>query len=205
VVLEWSWAETAEEVKQSRERARALIAERLSSVTYITLDYRAATDRPVGLHGPRLAGSPAELAAPVWDADTFDWADYAVEFVTASGRVFTVSWDAPGWHEGIWLREVGAAGAAFKQDADVAVWDVSHSSHWDSFIDDTVTDVAMHYRPWTEDGGYWCSRITLHFGDRHVDLLLGESDSEHRLVPSADTIAVVFPPAPLPHWQLDQG
>ncbi len=64
----------------------------------------------------RLVGSSVELAAPDWDCGTFDTADYAVEFTTTSGRVFTVSWDSPGWHEGIWLREVPAAGAAFSED-----------------------------------------------------------------------------------------
>jgi hypothetical protein len=203
--MEWSWAATDKEVEQSCERARALIAERLSSVTYVTLDYHAEEERPSGLRGPRPITDPAELAAPVWDAGPFDWADFAVEFSAASGRVFTVAWDAPGWHEGIWLREVRATGAAFKEDADVAVWDVGRVSRWDGFIGAEVTDVVMHYRPWADDGGYWCSRITLFFGNRQVDLLLGESDNERRLVRAADTIAVVFPPAPLPEWEIDQS
>jgi hypothetical protein len=53
---------------------------------------------------------------------------YGVE-LTITGRVCTVSWDLPGWHEGIWIREVPAHGSAF-EDADVAIWDVSEAARW---------------------------------------------------------------------------
>ena len=65
-----------------------------------------------------------------------------------------------------------------------------------------ITDVMLHYRRWP-GGGYWCSRITIAFGDRLVHLLLGDADAEQRLVPSSDNIAVVFSPDPLPDWALD--
>jgi hypothetical protein len=41
------------------------------------------------------------------------------------------------------------------------------------------------------------------FGDRLVYLLLGDADAEHRLVPSSDNIAVMFPPGLLPDWASD--
>jgi hypothetical protein len=34
-----------------------------------------------------------------------------------------------------------------------------------------VTDVTLHYAPWGDEG-YWCSRITIAFGERHQDLSL---------------------------------
>jgi hypothetical protein len=78
-------------------------------------------------------------------------------------------------------------------------------SRWADFIGAEVTDVVMHYRPWADDGGYWCSRITLFFDSCQVDLLLGEEDNEGCFVRAADTIAVVFPPAPLPEWERDES
>jgi hypothetical protein len=87
-------------------------------------------------------------------------------------------------------------------DADVAVWDVSHAGRWHSYMGVEITDVILHYRRWPGEG-YWCSRITVAFGERLVQLLLGDADPEQRLVPSSDNIAVVFSPDPLPDWALD--
>ena len=85
--------------------------------------------------------------------------------------MFTCSWDSPGCHEGIWVREVPALGSAY-------------------------------YRRWP-GGGYWCSRITVAFGECLVHLLLGDTDAEQQLIPSADNIAVAFPPELLPDWASD--
>jgi hypothetical protein len=82
------------------------------------------------------------------------------------------------------------------------VWDVSHAGRWDSFIGTAITDVILHYSRWNGQG-YWCSRITIAFGERLVHLLLSDAGAGQRLVPSADNIAVVFSPVPLPDWTLD--
>jgi len=198
-VVSWSWVATGEQVDERRDQARELAGLRLSSVMYVLLDY-GQVDRPVGSHGPRLVEGAAELAAPAWRCEGFDWADYAVEFTTTSGRVFTVSWDSPGCHEGIGVREVRALGSACVEDADVALWDVSYAGRWDSFIGAEITDAVLHYRPWP-GGGYWCSRITVRIGGRPVHLLLGDTDGRQRLVPAADNIAVLFPPGRLPEWE----
>lgn len=196
IVVNWSWVATAELVAERRDHARELVGSRLSAVSYVLIDY-GQPDRPEGSRGPRLILDAVELASPAWRCETFDWADHAVEFTTAASRVFTCSWDSPGCHEGIWLREVPARGAAYAADANVAVWDVSHAGRWDSYIGAEITGTTLHYREWP-GGGYWCSRITIAFGDRLVYLLLGDADVEQRLVPSADNIAVVFSPDLLP-------
>lgn len=201
LVVNWSWVATDDLVAERREHARRLAGSRLSVVSYVLIDYNQL-DRPDRSRGPRPVADPAELASPAWRCETFDWADHAVEFTTAAGRVFTSSWDTPGCHEGIWIRETPARESAYANDANVAVWDVSRAGRWDSFIGLEITDVVLHYRPWP-GGGHWCSRITVALGDRLVHLLLGDADAEQQLVPSSDNIAVVFSPRPLPNWLHD--
>jgi hypothetical protein len=196
--VNWSWVADADLVAERRDHARGLVGSRLSAVSYVLLDY-GQLDRPDGSNGPRLIAEATELASPAWRCETFDWADHAVEFTTATGRIFTCSWDAPGCHEGIWLREAPARGTVYAVDANVAVWDVSHAGRWDSFIGTDITDLSLHYAPWP-GGGYWCPRITIAFGDRLVYLLLGDRDTEQRLVPSSDNIAMLFSPDLLPEW-----
>lgn len=203
-VVDWSWAATEEEADERRARARELIGLQLSSVVYVLIDY-GQPDRPGGSRGPRLVADTTELAAPAWRCETFDWADYAVEFATTSGRVFTVSWDQPGWHEGIWIREARARGSAYQEDANVAIWDVSQAGRWNRYIGAVITDVVVHYRPWAPGDGHWCSRITLHIDGHPVHLLLGDADSGQQLVPAADNIAVLFPPTQLPEWERYDG
>ena len=193
--MNWSWVTTADLVTERRIHARQLAGSRLAAVSYVLIDY-GRLDRLTGPSGPRLISDAQDLASPAWRYGTFDCADYAVEFTTEAGRVFTVSWDSPGYHTGVWLREVPARGSAYVADADVAVWDVSRAGRWDSFIGAEVTDVILHYQHWVDDG-YECSRITVAFGDRSVELLLADSDADQLLVPSGDNIAVLFPPESL--------
>jgi hypothetical protein len=145
--MDWSWVPTEDLVAERREHARRLVGSRLSFVSYVLIDY-GQLDRPDGSHGPRLVSDTAELALPAWRSETFDWADHAVEFTTGPGRVFTCSWDSPGCHEGIWIREVPALGSAYASNANVAVWDVSHAGRWNRFIGAEITDVILHYRRW---------------------------------------------------------
>jgi hypothetical protein len=109
-VVDWPWAASEDLVATRRKQARELIGQRLRSGVYVLLDY-GQPDRAIG-SGPRLIESTAELASPTWRCESFDWADYAVELTTTAGRVFTASWDSPGFHEGIWLQEVPALGTA---------------------------------------------------------------------------------------------
>src|SRR5262249_37097671 len=120
LLLIWSWVATHDLVAERRQHARKLARSRLSVVSDVLVDYHPP-DRPDGSHGPRPVAKPAELASPVWRCESFERADHAVEFTTATGRVFTCSWDTPGFHEGIWIREIPAQGPVYANDANVAV------------------------------------------------------------------------------------
>lgn len=93
--MNWSWVTTADLVAERRNHARQLTGSRLAAVSYVLIDY-GRLDRSTGSHGSRLISDSEELASPAWRYRTFDCADYAVEFTTEAGRVFTVSWDTPG-------------------------------------------------------------------------------------------------------------
>jgi hypothetical protein len=117
----------------------------------------------------------------------------------ASGAVFTISWDTPGLHEGIWMRQV-LIGSVVVPEANVATWDVSRAGRWDRFVGHSVSAVQLHYKPWSE--GYWCSRVTLTVRGCDIELLLGEGwAADNELHHSANNIAVLFPPAALPAWE----
>lgn len=124
--MEWSWAQTLAEVDDARARAGRMVGLKLAAVRYYTLDYAESDDgeRPAGI---RHVTSLEELGSPVWRYPFGDSVDYGVEFEMVCGRWFTVTWDRPGWHEGIWLRECRLAAEALAPGASAAVWDVSSS------------------------------------------------------------------------------
>ena len=157
-------------------------------------------DRPRGQEGPRQVVSAAEWQEPPFRHEFGDSTDYGVELEAACGRAFTVSWDPPGRHEGIWLRELPLVGEAVLADANTAIWDVSRAGRWDGFIGHEISNVQLHYRPWAPDDGYWCTRITITVRGSAIQFLGGQAESQ-ALAPSADNIAVLFPPARLPEWE----
>jgi hypothetical protein len=199
VTVEWSWAGSLVEVEQRRQHARRLAGLQLAAVRYCEIDY-AMEGRAGGQEGPRQVVSAAEWQEPSFRYEFGDCMDYGVELQTACGRVFTVSWDSPGRHEGIWLREVPLVGGAVAAAADTAIWDVSRAGRWDPFIGQEISAVQLHYRPWAPGDGYWCNRVTITVRGSDIHLLGGQAEAQ-MLVPSADNIAVLFPPAPLPEWE----
>jgi hypothetical protein len=203
--VKWSWVASLAEVRERQQHAQRLAGLQLGKVRYCDIDY-AMLDRPDGQGGPRQVVSAAEWREPSFRHEFGDCTDYGVELETACGRVFTVSWDLPGWHEGIWLRELPLVGEAVLADANTAIWDVSHAGRWDRFIGHEISDVQLHYRPWAPDDGYWCTRITISMLGTGIQLLGGQAEAGQTLAPSADNIAVFFPPARLPEWELyDDG
>lgn len=200
VTVRWSWVASLAEVKERRQHAQRLTGLRLAAVRYCEIDY-TMPDRPGGQEGPRHVVSAAEWQAPPFRYEFGDCADHGVELETACGRVFTISWDSPGRYEGIWLRELPLVGDAVLADASTAIWDVSRGGRWDQFIGHEISDVQLHYRPWAPDEGYWCTRVSITIAGADVQVLLGRAEAGQTLAPSADDIAVLFPPARLPEWE----
>jgi hypothetical protein len=198
--VKWSWVASLAEVKERRQHSQRLVGLQLVTVRYCEIDY-AMPDRPAGREGPRQVVSAAEWREPSFQYAFGDCVDYGVELETAGGRVFTVSWDSPGWREGIWLRELPLAGEAVLADASTAIWDVSRAGRWDRFIGHEISGVELHYRPWAPDDGYWCTRVTVTVCGTDIQFLGGQAEAGQTLAPSADDIAVLFPPARLPEWE----
>lgn len=196
IAVNWSWAATEDLVSERREHARQLVGQCLASVTYVMIDYDRPDDFDVA-QGPRLIADVTELAAPTWRYTALDSIDYGIELTAASGDVYTVSWDSPGRHTGIWIRKLPALGNACSDDASVALWDVSTVGRWDGFLGRAISDVALQYTPETDDG-YWCDRIDLGINGYIVHLLLGDVSPDQQLIPSGDNIVVAFPPTEVP-------
>jgi hypothetical protein len=205
VAVEWSWVAGLDEVQERRQHARRLAGLQLAAVRYCEIDY-TMPDRQEGQQGPRSVVDETEWRKPSFRYDFGDSTDYGVELETACGRVFTVSWDSPGRHEGLWLRELPLVGEAVLAEANTAIWDVSRAGRWDRFIGHKISDVWLHYRPWAPNDGYWCTRVTISIRGSDIQLLGGQAEAGQTLAPSADNVAVIFPPRRLPEWELyDDG
>jgi hypothetical protein len=194
--------ETLDEVEETCARARQIVGLELAAVRYCDLDY-AQPDRPDGHRGARNVTSKEEWRDPSWRFAFGDSVDYGVELEMGGGTRFTISWDSPGWHEGIWMRPVPLVGSAVMPEADVAIWDVSRAGRWDQFVGHSVSGLKLAYKPWAPNEGYWCSRITLTVQGSDIELLLGQGETDNQLHRSADNIAVLFPPAVLPDWECE--
>ena len=178
-----------------------MVGRRVERVRYFDIDYRAEQYRHEEV-GPRTIKSEAEWSDPSWACSACDSVDFAVELETTDGARFTVSWDAPGMMEGLGLRELSASGSAFLADADVAVWDVSDTPQWAAVRYADVTSIEMHYEWWDDSGeARWCSWISVELGSHVIEFVLGEGDrSNDGVLPSSDSVAVIFDRRFLPSW-----
>lgn len=192
------WAPTEAAMLERRQRARAFAGQQVQAVRYVDIDYRGWDLGYRNHPGRRMITDPAEWAEPTWDAGWFHHVDYAIEFDTSDGQTWSIGWDAPWLGESVYLiaepsREAGAG------------WDVTSREPWASHIGDPVTDLELRYHPWSPDGGdYWCTRISLRFGRRYIEVLLGDAqlrDELTVLAPSADNLAVLFGDIELPQWE----
>ena len=83
-----------------------------------------------------------------------------------------------------------------------AVWDVTALEPWRSCLKSPISDVVLRYHPWSDLGpGFWCTRVSMQFGDTSVEALLGDRDQTAQLSPSADNVAVVWDAASFPEWE----
>jgi hypothetical protein len=160
----WSWAATEDDVKERREHAEQLISQCIQAVRYYTIDYER-DERHAHLvgAGPRLVKDKAEWAEPEWRHSGFDAVDYGIELVTETEQRFSLTWDPPGEHEGIGLRNVPMLGTGVRRDADVAVWDLTtHDGKWAVLLGNAVTKVDLHYTPdkSSDRDGRRCGRST---------------------------------------------
>ncbi|MEU7869572.1 hypothetical protein [Dactylosporangium sp. NPDC049140] len=194
-----SFARTLGERGVREDHARGMAGSAVCAVRYVDIDYLREDVAPEH-RGPRRIVDETDWGRPSWRYDGFDSIDFGVELECVDGRVFSVTWQSPGWTEGLVFWEQPLIGNAVLPDAAVAVWDVTRRSGWVDFVGEAVRDVRLHYEPW--DDGFWCPSATISFGPGDVRLLLGEVRApDWRLGPSADNIAVIFPWSPLASWR----
>jgi hypothetical protein len=192
------WAPTEAVMLERRQRAQAIVGQQVRAVRYVNIDYCGWDLGYRDYPGRRMITDPAERAEPTWDAAWFHHVDYAIEFDTAAGQTWSIGWDAPWLGESVYLisEPSGEAGAG---------WEVTSHEPWASHIADPIGDVVLRYHPWSlEEGGYWCTRISLLFGRRYIEVLLGDAelrDGQTLLAPSADNLAVLFGDVELPDWE----
>ena len=197
----WSWSESGAVARAYQAEARALVGEVIDAIRYFNIDYFSERFRH-GEVGPRSVVDDEEWKAPTWRHPACDTIDFAVEVQTASGRCFTVAWESPGEREGLGLRELPARGNAFREDTEVAVWDVTRSNGWRDVASRVVTGVVMRYLPWDTEGALWCDWLSIEFQTQTVEFLLaeGQADKPDTPQPSANNIAVIFGRDALPAW-----
>lgn len=197
----WGFAESTGEVSRRRNEAAAIIGEQITNVVYFSLDYQRHELRP-GARGVHWVTDPTELLAPTWHTLLCDSLDFGVELRTMSGRHFSITWDPPGWREGMGIRETQFIESVLRPTTDVAAWEVTTHSQWSSRLQNPVASVDLHFLPWGESTDqYWCSRVTLGFGDSDVIMMLGEGTQDGQIAPSSDNIAVLFDQSDLPEWE----
>lgn len=201
----WSWSATGEEVAERRGHVEGLVGHRIRTVRYYTLDYLRWELHPeLTDTGARLILDESEWEHPTWQFDGFDAFDYGFEMLTDSGSAWSLTWDPPGDHEGIGLRNQPMFGRAVRPEADVAVWDVTRTATWAPLLQGSIEAVELHYEAWDVEGsGFWCPHISLRSQRSQLEVIMGDSD-RGALVPSADNVAVLWPSTPLPDW-FDRG
>lgn len=198
----WGFAESGAEVARRRDEVSSIVGDRVVEVRYYTLDYGRDRLRS-GLAGLHWITDRAEWDEPTWRTPGCDSLDYGVELLTQSGRIYSVTWDPPGWREGMGINETPFAGSVLRPGADVAAWVVTSQPDWAAVLTLPVTAVDLNFIPWdrTTDQ-YWCTRVTISLGDRTVIMMLGEGNTDGQIEPSSDNIAVLFDESHVPDWEL---
>lgn len=187
------FASSERAVAERRANARRLIGKRIVEVRYVDLDLRGWD---LGHHDQarrRDITDMSEWQQPNWDRDGVHHIGFGIEFTDEDREMWSITWDPPAETCSLRLQQERVSDFG-------AVWDVSSREPWRGRIESPITDVQSRYHPWGETGTFWCSRISLSFGGGHVEVLLGDW-GRAQLVPSADNVAVLWDPTPLPAWE----
>jgi hypothetical protein len=190
------WAADMDSLAHRRAEAAGLIGKRITRVAYVNIDYRGWDLGYRDEIARRKVTDVDEWQVPTWDAGTFHHLDFGVELTLDCGGTRSVTWDPPGMNESLRLQE----GPVSERGA---VWDVTETEPWRTCLTSQVTGVELRYHPWGDHSdGFWCTRISIGFGPRGLELLLGDLEPESGgLAPSADSVAVVWGAALLPSWE----
>jgi hypothetical protein len=176
--------------------ADQLAGQSLAAVRYFNIDYSRWKLYPeLSETGPRLVSSPAEWRAPSWQNSGFDAIDFGIELETTAGRIFSITWDAPGDLPGIGLREQSLIGWGLAVGAGAAVWDVTACVGWAGLREAQISSADLQPSP----DGLSCPRLTLVAGEALVEIIMGDA-KDGALVPADDNLAVLCAPADLPVW-----
>jgi hypothetical protein len=191
------WVPSLAGLADRRARAIRLVGKRIVAVHYIDLDW---SGWDLGHHDQsvrRPITDESEWQSPPWDGGEFHHVDLGIEFAVDDDKTWSLTWDVPGDTESLRLQEGPSS------EAGAAVWDVTDREPWRSCLNSAVTDVQLRYHPWNVDeGSFWCSRISIFFGTRRVEALLGDrGPGDNNLVPSANKLAVLLDPSRLPAWE----
>jgi len=196
-----SWVKTWAEVEARQRDARDLIGAHVNRVRYVNIDYNDM-DRAGSEPARRVTGAD-EWASPTWLFSACHSVDWGVELDVQDDEGMALTWQKPGWHEGLVLYRGVLVERAVSADAIRAEWDMTSWGDWPRALADPITDVDLRYEPWgdPQDDGFWCRLVTVTFGPVPVRFLLGEGrvDSDE-VQPSADNVAILFPEHQLPAW-----
>jgi hypothetical protein len=199
----WSWAKDADDVEVRRAHAQNVVGAEIARIRYFTLDYFRWEVAPE-FHGPRTIEDQKEWDKPCWSYPGFDTLDFGLEIESTAGEIYSVTWDPPGNHEGIGISKALMVPSGLAQDAPAAIWDVTERSRWKAFVGRSIDSITMNYLPWSTQGEFWCTRITIEISDTKIQLLLadGKGEDDPAIYPSADNVAVIFPPTEVPDWEV---
>lgn len=197
-----SWAATEAERDLRISRAQGLAGSRITAVRYYDIDYDRETVAP-GTVGPRHMVDDADSHDSPWCSTSCHSIDFGLEIDTDRSGTLSIAWDPPGHYpnlqadgtiEGISIEAERLVGSAIREDAEVAVWDVTVRTGWAAHVGATIETIDLRYESWGISGAWWCPRITLGLSSGRVELLLGEVDPDGSISRSPDNLVVVLSP-----------
>ena len=196
-LVDRGFAQNERELVERRAAVRSLIGQSVVRVAYVDIDYRGWDLGYRDQSSRRTITDEAEWRQPTWNAGTFHHIDFGIELTTAREEVWGITWDSPSLVDGesIRVQRDAVSGSG-------AVWDVTEWVPWRPCVSSPISDVALRYHRSSDDSaGFWCTRVSLFFGDSRVEVLLGDGDQAAALTPSADNLAVLVDIQAMPPWE----